>query len=167
MVIIPSLWVKKHVHPKEDFVFAWKWCPSLTLGCAGVVPFDPGGCSHWLSELTQSLVFWKGIFFSLNLGKPPAMAELLWWLRGKEITFPCRRRGFDPWVRKITWRRKWQPTLVFLPGKSQGQRSLAGYSPWGHKRVGHDLVTRRHQNVAHAVWCPARRKGSINVSSHY
>ena len=41
--------------------------------------------------------------------------------------------GFDPWVRKIPWRRKWQPTPVFLPGKSQGQRSLAGYSPWGHK----------------------------------
>ena len=36
-----------------------------------------------------------------------------------------------PWVRKILWRRKWQPILVFLPGKSHGQRSLAGYSPWG------------------------------------
>ena len=39
----------------------------------------------------------------------------------------------DPWVRKITWRRKWQPTPVFLPGESHGQRSLAGYSPWGRK----------------------------------
>ena len=36
-------------------------------------------------------------------------------------------------VRKIPWRRKWQPTPVFLPGKSHGQRSLVGYSPWGHK----------------------------------
>ena len=36
----------------------------------------------------------------------------------------------DPWVGKIPWRRKWQPTPVFLPGKSHGQRSLAGYSPW-------------------------------------
>ena len=41
--------------------------------------------------------------------------------------------GFDPWVGKIPWRRKWQPTPVFLPGKSHGQRSLAGYSPWGCK----------------------------------
>ena len=41
----------------------------------------------------------------------------------------CRRHGFDPWVRKIPWRRKWQLTPVFLPGKSHGQRSLAGYSP--------------------------------------
>ena len=41
----------------------------------------------------------------------------------------CRRCGFDPFVGKIPGRRKWQPTPVFLPGKSRGQRSLAGYSP--------------------------------------
>ena len=39
----------------------------------------------------------------------------------------------NPWVRKISWRRKWQPTPVFLPGKSHGWRNLVGYSPWGHK----------------------------------
>ena len=39
----------------------------------------------------------------------------------------------DLWVRKIPWRRKWQPTPVILPGEFHGQRSLAGYSPWGHK----------------------------------
>ena len=44
-----------------------------------------------------------------------------------------RRLWFDPWVRKISWRRKWQPTPVFWPGKSHGQRSLVGHSPWGHK----------------------------------
>ena len=44
-----------------------------------------------------------------------------------------KRCWFNPWVRKIPWRREWQPTAVFLPGKSHGQRSLAGYSPWGHK----------------------------------
>ena len=44
-----------------------------------------------------------------------------------------RRPGFDPCVRKLPWRRKWQPTPVFLPGKSHGQRSLMGYSPWGCK----------------------------------
>ena len=42
----------------------------------------------------------------------------------------------------IPWRRKWQPSPVFLPGKSHGQRSFAGYNPWGHKRVEHDLVTK-------------------------
>ena len=39
----------------------------------------------------------------------------------------------ETWVGKIPWRRKWQPTPVYLPGESHGQRSLAGYSPWGHK----------------------------------
>ena len=48
----------------------------------------------------------------------------------------CRRHkrcGFNPSVGKIPWGRKWQATLVFLPGKSHGQRSLVGYSPWGCK----------------------------------
>ena len=44
---------------------------------------------------------------------------------------------------KIPWRRKWQPTPVFLPGKSNGQRNLMGYSPWGHKRTGQNLVTKQ------------------------
>ena len=44
-----------------------------------------------------------------------------------------RRHVFDPWVGKMPWRRKWQPTPVCFPGESHGQRSLEGYSPWGHK----------------------------------
>ena len=43
------------------------------------------------------------------------------------------RGEFDPWLGKIPWRRTWEPFLVSLPGESRGQRSLAGYSPWGHK----------------------------------
>ena len=39
----------------------------------------------------------------------------------------------EPWVGKIPWKRAWQPTPAFLPGESHGQRSLAGYSPWGQK----------------------------------
>ena len=48
--------------------------------------------------------------------------------------------GSIPWVGKIPWRRKWQPTPVLLPGKSHGQRNLVGYSPWG-RRVGHYWAT--------------------------
>ena len=51
---------------------------------------------------------------------------------GKHL-LAMQRPGFDPWVGKIPWRRKWQPTLVFLPGKSHGQRTLVGYSTWGCK----------------------------------
>ena len=52
----------------------------------------------------------------------------------KDCALQCRRLGFNPWVGKIPWRREWQPTPVFLPGESHGQRSLAGYSPWGGKK---------------------------------
>ena len=58
------------------------------------------------------------------------------WCSGKESTCQCRRHKkcrFDPWVRKIPWGRKWQPTPVFLPEKFHEQRSLADYSAWGHK----------------------------------
>ena len=68
-------------------------------------------------------------------------------LSGKELACHCRRRGFDPWVRKIPWRRKWQPTPVFLPGKSHGWRSLAGYSPWGHKEP--DMTEKLNSKAEH------------------
>ena len=54
-----------------------------------------------------------------------------------------RRPRFNPCVRKIPWRMKWQPTPVFLPGKSHGQQRLASYSPWGNKRIGHDLAIKQ------------------------
>ena len=46
-----------------------------------------------------------------------------------------QRPRFNPWVRKILWRRKWQPIPLLLPGKSHGQRSVVGYSPWGRKEL--------------------------------
>ena len=64
---------------------------------------------------------------------------------GKEPACQCRRHkrhGLNPWVRKIPWRRAWQPTPVFLPGKSHGQRRLAGYSPVGQKEL--DMTERLH-----------------------
>ena len=54
-----------------------------------------------------------------------------------------KRFGFDPWVGKIPWRRKWQPAPVFLPGKFHGQRSLAGRPPWG--RMGSDTAEHAKQ----------------------
>ena len=54
----------------------------------------------------------------------------------------ARDMGFNPWVRKILWRRKWQPSPVFLPGKSHGQRNLVGYSPWDCKEL--DVTEHTH-----------------------
>ena len=61
------------------------------------------------------------------------MQGLPWWVNDKEPACQCRRPGFNSWVGRIPWRRKWQPTPVFLTGKLHGQRNLVGYSPWGHR----------------------------------
>ena len=58
-----------------------------------------------------------------------------WWLRWQSVCLQCGRPRFDPWVGKMPWRKKWQPTLVLLPGNFHGPRSLVGYSPWGHKEL--------------------------------
>ena len=84
----------------------------------------------------------------------------------------CRRPGFNPWVGKIPWRRKWQPTLVLLPGEFHGQRSLAGYSSWDPKES--DMTERVTFTFIHkpvpgtsprqdgpSAQCPQRRRGSV------
>ena len=102
--------------------------------------------------------------YSCTLGIP-------WWRRGQRVCLLCGRPGFDPWVRKIPWRRKWQPTPVFLPGESHGWRSLVGYSPWGCKES--DMTERLHfhfifqpmppplyleklKNCPNTYWCTMR-----------
>ena len=67
---------------------------------------------------------------------------LPWWLRRYSVCLKCGRPGFSPWVRKISWRSKWQATPVLLPGKFHGGRSLVGYSPWGRKES--DTTERLH-----------------------
>ena len=81
--------------------------------------------SRFASKLTNLLV--NFIKVDITLGFPAGTS-------GKEPTCQCRRHKrhrFDPWIGKIPWRRAWQPTPVFWPGESHGQRSLAEYSPWG------------------------------------
>ena len=79
--------------------------------------------------------------------------------KGKEPACQCRRHkrcGFDPWVGKIPWRRKWHPTPVLLPGKSHGQRSLVGYSPWGREEL--DTTERLHFHFS--LSCTGEGNGS-------
>ena len=88
---------------------------------------------------------------------------------GKESTCQCRKHkrfGLDLWVGKIPWRRKRQLTPVSLPGESQGQRSLMGYSPWGH-RVGYDWVpTHMHTHThTHTLWLKAPALMQYHCSS--
>ena len=85
----------------------------------------------WGQTLLISMILLLDIidWFALPLN----IFGLPWWLRQKSICLQCRRPRFNPWVEKIPWRRKWQPTPVLLPGKFHGLRSLVGYSPWGGK----------------------------------
>ena len=71
--------------------------------------------------------------------------------RGKKLICQCRRHkkyGFNPWVRRMPWRRAWQPTAVFLPGESHGQRSLVGY-------IGAQQVEHNCSDLAHTQANPA------------
>ena len=71
------------------------------------------------------------------------------WHSGKEFACQCKSCGFDPWVGKILWSRRWQPTPVFLLAKFHGQRRLVSYSPWGCK--GSDKTEHTHTHIPVAV----------------
>ena len=89
----------------------------------------------WLTVVTKHLLWY---WFSIYLLPTLCLDGLPRWYNGKQNTCQCRRRKrfrFNPWVGKIPWRRKWQPTLVFLPGKFHGHRGLLGYSPWVRKEL--------------------------------
>ena len=93
------------------------WCHCV---CAGVGVGGWGGCGGKLPIKPRQ----KCSFILIDF---PGGSD------GKSVCLQCGRPGFDPWVGKIPWRRKRQPTPVLLPGKSHGRRSLVGCSPWGHK----------------------------------
>ena len=91
----------------------------------------------FIAALFTIVMIWKNssvhksiYYFQWNIN----YLRLLGWFTGKESDCQCRRHRFDPWVRNMPWRRKWQSTAVFLPGKSHGQKALACYSPWGYKQ---------------------------------
>ena len=117
--------ISSPMHEREK----WKWSRSLlATPWTAAYQAPPMGFSRQ--------AYWSG----LPLPSPPILLNgciiktwLPWWFGGKESTCQLGGCGFDPWVIKISWRRKWQPTPVFLPRKSHGQRSLVGYSPWSCK----------------------------------
>ena len=98
----------------------------------------------WLSWASTDLSTLGGIFLKHEYFSQ----GIRWWLIWSRVCLQCRRSGFNPWVGKIPWRRKWQPTPVFLPRKSHGWRSLAGYTPWCGKEL--DRTERLHF-ISHTV----------------
>ena len=106
-------------HATPSIILAWRigakhwWVSGRILAChvggPGLIPSQCKSTTIWASQV------------GLVVKNSPAIAGGI------------KRQKFDPWVGKIPWRRKWKPTPVFLLGEFHGQRSLAGYSSWGHK----------------------------------
>ena len=83
---------------------------------------------------------------------------------GKKPTYQCRRykrRGFDPWVRKIPWRQTWQPTPAVFFGESHGQTVLAGWSLWGHKES--DIIEKLHFHFHQHERLPRWHSGKVST----
>ena len=128
------------IKPRDDwcvwyFKFLIVWVPSnVFIENYFIVDF-----LKWVKQwhMTKLYTFTAFLFYFLEkqlyYSRSNYSKGLPWWLSSKESTSQCRRCRFDHWHRKIPWRRKWQPTPVFLPGKSHGQQSLVDYSPWGCK----------------------------------
>ena len=98
----------------------------------------PGQTQLWIFYTgTENKLVLLGLESKWKISSPPkSLFKIIGFPGGsvdKRICLKCRRTRFDPWVGKIPWTREWQPTPAFLPGEFHGQRSLAGYSPWGHK----------------------------------
>ena len=136
-------WGQEEKGMMEDEMAGWhhqldghefEWTPGVGDGQGGLVCCDAWGRKEWtrLSDWTE-LNWIEGW---IKLGKftwcktPSGLPR---WLSSNESVCQCRRYEFNPWVKKMPWRRKWQPILVFLPGISHGQRSLMGYSPWSRR----------------------------------
>ena len=115
-------------------------------------PSEPSGKPRYLPKcyITRDAHVWNhtGYFLSLRTHVGSGGSD------SKESTCQRGRLEFDAWAGEIPSRRKWQPTPVFLPGMSQGQRCLVGYSPWGHKESD---TTEQLNNRTHAPgstpWC--------------
>ena len=118
-----------HAHTQREALR----CRSHGHGLQGVVLAEvgpAGGCQGKMDLQIGSIIPPNCLSYpQINIASDTAFQAAA---SGKEPTCPSRRwkrHAFDPWVRKIPWRRAWQPTPVLLPGEFHGQRSLADYSP--------------------------------------
>ena len=124
-------WGQEEKGTTEDEMAGWhhwldgrksQWTPGVVQG--GLACCDSWGCKE--SDTTEQLI-WSDLIWIRGFPGDTVVSDKV------KFACQCRRWGFDLCVGKITQQRKWQPTLVFLHEKSHRQRSLAGYSPWGHK----------------------------------
>ena len=113
------------------------------------IPMDRGACWATVHGVTKSQTRLK----QLSMHSCSNLACMHAAIKNKCQCWRAKRHWFDCCVGTIPWRRKWQPTPVFLPGKSYGQRSLAGYSPWGRKELDTTEATYHSTNYTYMEEC--------------
>ena len=137
LVILSSLVANVRIRSAAAAAKSFQSC--LTL-CDPIDGSPPGSPVPGILQ-ARTLEWVEFALGSLNRNDFIAECCVIWlprWHSGKESACWCRRHRrdkFDPWVSKIPWRRKWQPTPISLPGQPHGQRSLVGCSSWGHKEL--------------------------------
>ena len=135
-----SNWTKISPHLRY-LHYIKQWYIKLVLDCHGIhcclCTITNSTSPHF--TLKTALVWKAKHIITLTLYRASLVAQTV---KHLSICLHCRWPRFDPWVRKIPWRRKWQPTPVLLPGKFHGWRCLVGYSPWGCKEL--DTTERLH-----------------------
>ena len=108
----------------------------MFLSLLGFIENKKGSDEHSITTGMRSCEYRPTVYHSCREGKPKAISELKWRVSLVAQMVKNLPATWETWARKIPWRREWQPTLVFLPGRSHGQ-GVVGYSPRGG-RVGHD-----------------------------
>ena len=131
-----ELYTTKQLHFTHFILYHWrrKWQPTPVFlpgephGQRSLAGHGPWGCR----ELDTTEVTEHEQTHTHTHTHTPGLPS---WLRKQTLCLQCKKPSFDPWIRKIPWRRAWLPTPVLLPGESHGQKSLAGYSPRNHKEL--------------------------------
>ena len=140
------------------------WATSLSLSCIGEGNGNPLQCSC-LENPRDGGAWWAAIYGVARSRTRLKQLSSSSSSSGKEPNCKfrrCKRHGSDPWVRNVSWRRKWQPTPVFFPLTSSGQRSLVSYSPWGHKESG---MTERLSTQRRALQHPHDCRGMNGIET--
>ena len=138
---------------------------SLTTRIPSVDTVTGEGRSESMLDLLQCLCWVMPASTFCKSVLPTAWNGLPWWLRGWKICLQCGRPGFNPWVRKIPWRRAWQPTPVFLPGESPWTEEPGGLQSTGLQRVGHDWAT-KHSTAWNTQDSPFSGHSQVRVHSY-
>ena len=121
-----ATWCKELTHLRRP----WGW-ERLKMGGKG----DDRGWDGWMASPTSWTWVWVNSGSWQWRGRPGVLQSMGSQRVIHDWATKLRRYGFNPWVKKFPWRRLWQPTPVFLPGESQGQRSLVVYGPWGYNEL--------------------------------